>query len=86
MRSKLFKGDDGVHRDVAAVSIEVMFSNRLLDMVESAKRGGDDITVESVVKGLADVYEKTISQTPSFVRPLKALDKDVVIKVRTRVF
>jgi hypothetical protein len=71
--------------EIARIRIEIVFSERLKDTVAKSVAAGERTSVQSIVDGLVGVYRKTLGNTPSFINPLKALDKKVKVSVTGEV-
>lgn len=71
--------------EVARIRIEIVFSERLNDSVAKAIANGEHTSVQKIVDGLVGIYRKTMKDTPSFMNPLKALDKKVNVSVTGEV-
>jgi hypothetical protein len=71
--------------EVARIRIEVIFSERLNDSVAKAIANGESTSVQKIVDGLVGIYRQTVSKTPEFINPLKAIDKKVKVTVTGEV-
>ena len=69
----------------ASISIDIRFSSELHKTIERARSQGDNHDVVSVIHQLFTDYKKGFTTNPQFVKPLKALDKDVKIIVTANV-
>jgi hypothetical protein len=71
--------------EIARIKIEIVFSERLNETIAKAIANGERTSVQKIVDGLVGVYRKTLSNTPAFMNPLKALDKKVKVSVTGEV-
>lgn len=63
------------------ISIEIQFSDKLDTSAAKAIKTGSIKSKSDVLNRLAEVYQKEIQQNTAFMKPLKALDKDVTVEV-----
>jgi len=63
------------------ISIEIVFSRDLDRSVEQAIAEGSIKSKADLMRKLAGVYQQEIQNNKQFLKPLKALDKDVTVRV-----
>jgi len=72
-------------KDVAVISIEIHFSEKLEGYVKKLVESGQHINVKQLVDGLVTDYRRVMQNTPQFTGPLKELDSKVKIEISGKV-
>lgn len=63
------------------IVIEIVFSKHIDTVVAQAIANGELKDKQDLLRRLAGVYQKEIKNNKEFMKPLKALDKDVAVRV-----
>lgn len=63
------------------IAIEIVFSGDLGKSVEKAVANGELKDKYDLMRKLAKVYQKEIQNNKDFMKPLRALDKGVTVRV-----
>lgn len=63
------------------ISIEIVFSGKLNGIVEASVAAGELKSKSALLRQLANVYRDEISKNDAFMKPLRALDPDVSVRV-----
>lgn len=63
------------------IAIEIVFSGDLNMSVEKAVANGELKDKYDLMRKLAKVYQKEIQNNKDFMKPLRALDKGVTVRV-----
>lgn len=61
--------------------IEMVFSEKLLKSVDNARKSGEKVSLDSVLRKLKDTYARELKGDPVFLRTLKSLDPNVEVRV-----
>lgn len=72
-------------KEIAVVSIEIHFSEKLDEYVRKLVQSGQHITVKQLIDGLVTDYRRVLQNTPQFTGPLKELDSKVKIEISGKV-
>lgn len=63
------------------IAIEIVFSNKLDETIAQSVKAGEIKDKYELLRRLASVYQQEIKQNHDFMKPLKALDKNVTVRV-----